>query len=203
MRVIIKVWRKAISVLLKILAKAYVSVQSMAFRVRIGKNPTFNGIPQFVLKKTSSLTIGDDFRLNSGSRFNVIGRNQRSVIHVGDGASVVIGSNVGMSSVAIFCTDSITFGNGIRVGGNTVFYDTDFHSLDSADRCALPERTDQVKHAPITVGNEVFIGAHSTILKGVSIGEKAIIGAGSVVSKDVPAGEIWAGNPARFIRSAI
>lgn len=44
------------------------------------------------------------------------------------------------------------------------------------------------------------IGAGSTILPGVVIGEYSMIGAGSVVTKDVPAGELWLGNPARFIK---
>ena len=44
------------------------------------------------------------------------------------------------------------------------------------------------------------IGAGSVVLCGVEIGEKAMIGAGSVVTKDVPAGELWVGNPARFVR---
>lgn len=44
------------------------------------------------------------------------------------------------------------------------------------------------------------IGANSTILPGVTIGENAMIGAGSVVTKSVPAGEVWFGNPAKFIR---
>ena len=44
------------------------------------------------------------------------------------------------------------------------------------------------------------IGAGSVILCGIEIGEKAMIGAGSVVTKDVPAGELWVGNPARFVR---
>ena len=44
------------------------------------------------------------------------------------------------------------------------------------------------------------IGANSTIVCGVTIGENAMIGAGSVVTKDVPAGELWYGNPARFVR---
>ena len=44
------------------------------------------------------------------------------------------------------------------------------------------------------------IGAGSVILCGIEIGEKAMIGAGSVVTKDIPAGELWVGNPARFVR---
>jgi acetyltransferase-like isoleucine patch superfamily enzyme len=66
----------------------------------------------------------------------------------------------------------------------------------------IPENYSGVVSRPVTIGNNVFIGAHSTILKGVTIGDKAIIGAGSVVAKSVPAGEIWAGNPARFIGMA-
>lgn len=38
------------------------------------------------------------------------------------------------------------------------------------------------------------------VVKPVTIGERAIIGAGSVVTKDIPANEVWAGNPAKFIR---
>jgi len=44
------------------------------------------------------------------------------------------------------------------------------------------------------------IGSSCTLLCGITIGAGAIIGAGSVVTKSVPAGEIWAGNPAAFLR---
>ena len=50
------------------------------------------------------------------------------------------------------------------------------------------------------IKDHAFIGAHAIILKGVTIGEGSVIGAGSVVTKSVPDGEIWAGNPAVFIR---
>ena len=44
------------------------------------------------------------------------------------------------------------------------------------------------------------IGAGSTIRPGLTIGENAFVAAGSVVTKDIPAGELWMGNPARYIR---
>ena len=50
------------------------------------------------------------------------------------------------------------------------------------------------------IKDDVFIGAYSFVLKGVTIGNNSIIGACSVVTKNVPDNEIWAGNPAKFIR---
>lgn len=52
----------------------------------------------------------------------------------------------------------------------------------------------------MVINDNVFIGARCIILKGVTIGSKSIIGAGSVVTKNIPEGEIWAGNPAKFIK---
>ena len=57
------------------------------------------------------------------------------------------------------------------------------------------------KNAPIIVKDNVFIGANATLLKGITIGENTIIGACSVVTKNVPANQIWAGNPAKFIKT--
>ena len=56
------------------------------------------------------------------------------------------------------------------------------------------------KAKPVIIKDGAFIGTDCIILKGVTIGEKSVIGAGSVVTKSVPDGEIWAGNPAKFIR---
>lgn len=58
------------------------------------------------------------------------------------------------------------------------------------------------KHvSPLVIGDHAWIGTRSIILAScTSIGAGAVIGAGSVVTHDVPAHELWAGNPARFIR---
>lgn len=55
--------------------------------------------------------------------------------------------------------------------------------------------------APITIGNNVFVGAGSIILCGVTIGDNVVIGAGSVVSRDIPSGSIACGNPCKVIDS--
>ena len=53
---------------------------------------------------------------------------------------------------------------------------------------------------PITVGNNVWIGAQVCVLPGVTIGDNTVIGAGSVVTKNIPANVLAAGNPCRVIR---
>lgn len=52
----------------------------------------------------------------------------------------------------------------------------------------------------VTIGNNVWIGAHVVVLPGVTIGDEVVIGAGSIVNKDVPSGVIAAGNPCKPIR---
>ena len=53
---------------------------------------------------------------------------------------------------------------------------------------------------PTIIGNDVWIGSHCLIKGGIKIGDGAVIGMGSVVTKDIGSYEVWAGNPARFIR---
>lgn len=52
----------------------------------------------------------------------------------------------------------------------------------------------------VYIGNNVFIGAGTIICNSVKIGDNAIVGAGSIVTRNIPSGEIWGGNPARFIK---
>lgn len=52
----------------------------------------------------------------------------------------------------------------------------------------------------VIIRENAYIGANTIVCKPVTIGRNAIVGAGSVVTKDIPDYEVWAGNPARFIR---
>ncbi|MFR9644741.1 MAG: acyltransferase [Rikenellaceae bacterium] len=146
-------------------------------------------------------SIGDNFAMNNGVKGNPIGCYQKCTIVVNRGAVLSVGENVGMSQAAIICHHKITIGNNVKIGGGVCIYDTDFHSLDSVIRSSSEDTKHKVMKAVI-IGDNVFIGAHSLVLKGVTIGENSIVGAGSVVTKSIPANQIWAGNPAKFIKVA-
>ena len=167
--------------------------------VNLGNGAQSNGVPLLEMSLSGKFTIGKNFRMNNGKYFNRIGRQYRCSFQVAKKARLTIGNNVGMSSSAIVCQHCVEIGDNTLIGGNCVIYDTDFHDLDVRKRIQDPEDFSGVRKKPVIIKNNVFIGAHSTILKGVTIGEASIIGAASVVTKDVPAGEIWAGNPAKFI----
>lgn len=57
--------------------------------------------------------------------------------------------------------------------------------------------------APVTIGDDVWIGGAAIICPGVTIGSGSVIGAGSVVTRDIPAGMIALGNPCRVLRPAV
>ena len=69
------------------------------------------------------------------------------------------------------------------------------HSLDTSISNGIVWKQSRIK-----IGEYAFIGARTIICSNVEIGENSIIGAGSVVTKNIPPNEIWAGNPARFIK---
>jgi acetyltransferase-like isoleucine patch superfamily enzyme len=158
------------------------------------------GLLKIEVTRRGKLTIGNDLHINSGNNFNLIGRQQKTIFWVE--GELLIGDNVGMSATAIICNHQITIGNNVTIGGNTVIYDTDFHNLDPLIRInrTLDKQT-SIK-LPVLIGDNVFIGAHTTILKGVCIGKNSIVGACSVVTKNIPPNEIWAGNPAKFIKTS-
>ena len=145
-----------------------------------------------------TIRIGTGVTINSCLSSNPIGGDTQTILSVKEGASLTIGENVGISNAAIVCHDSVSIGAGTLIGGSVKIYDTDFHSLDYRVRGDY-EREEPVKK-PVVIGENVFIGAHSIILKGVTIGDRSIIGAGSVVTKNIGPDEVWAGNPARRIR---
>ena len=159
-----------------------------------------NGVPYvLVARGAKGMSIGKNFAMNNGISHNPIGMPQPCTFFVDRGCSLIIGNNVGISQTALIAHADITIGDNVKIGGGTCVYTSDFHSLNK-DLRRTGEDLKNRKSAPITIENDAFIGARCIILKGVTIGENSIVGAGSVVTKSIPANEIWAGNPAKFIR---
>jgi len=158
-----------------------------------------SGTPHVMVARGGSFSIGNDFSMNNGITGNPIGCYDRCTFFVDRGATLTIGNYVGMSQAALICHCSITIGDYVNIGGGVKIYDTDFHSLDPKLRAGNADMEHKAK-SPVVIKDNAFIGAYSIVLKGVIIGENSIIGAGSVVTKSVPNNQIWAGNPAKFIR---
>lgn len=163
--------------------------------VKVGKGFRSCGIIYF--RNFGSITLGNNISINSHRIADPIGGDTKTMLLTGLGGVLILHDGVSISNATIFANKHIEIGEQTCIGGGVKIYDTDFHSSDAEKR--LNGNVD-VPCKPVKIGKRVFIGGHSIILKGVTIGDEAVIGAGSVVTKDVPAGEIWAGNPAKFVK---
>jgi maltose O-acetyltransferase len=109
-------------------------------------------------------------------------------ISIGDGFFMNFGG------VILDCAH-VRIGENVQCGPNVQICAAT-HPLEAARRILGPELA-----APITIGDNVWLGAGAIILAGVTIGESTTIGAGSVVTRDIPANVLAAGNPCRVIRA--
>ena len=111
------------------------------------------------------------------------------------GYNIHIGENFFANhNVVVLDCAKVTFGNNVFIAPNCVF-STAGHPLD------VEQRNKGLEYAyPITVEDNVWIGASVTVLPNVTIGSGSVIAAGSVVNRDIPKGVIAAGNPCKVIR---
>ena len=111
------------------------------------------------------------------------------------GYNIHIGDNFYANHNLVILDEApVKFGDNVFIAPNCGFY-TAGHPIDAA------ERNRGLEYArPITVGNDVWIGADVCVLPGVTIGDDCVIGAGSVVVKDIPPHSVAVGNPCKVIR---
>ena len=109
------------------------------------------------------------------------------------GRNITVGKRVFINMGCCFQDQGgITIGDDVLIGHQVVIATLN-HDMDPAKRGNMTP-------APVKIGSRVWIGAHATILPGVTVGENAVIAAGAVVTKDVPANTVVAGVPAKIIK---
>lgn len=152
----------------------------------IGKIPLsthFDGLVRAVVG--SRVDIGEHCRLGRGVFIETQGSGH-----------IELGSHVRVNSGChIVSHGNISIGDHCLIGELVSIRDANHGSNENQLM-----RLQSCQVAPITIGNDVWIGRGSIILKGVEVGSGAIIGANSVVTKNVSSGAVVAGNPAKFIK---
>lgn len=187
----------------KIIDKQHVKLKFYGNNVSFSSFRT-RGVPFIAVSRNNGhMMLGKNFAMNNSFSGNQIGSFEPCCFVVGENATLTIGNNTGMSQTAIVCKSHIKIGSNVKIGGGTRIYDTDFHSLDWKLRRNMQVDSKNTKHREVIIGDDVFIGTCSIILKGVTIGDRSIIAAGSVVSRSIPSDEIWGGNPAKLIRKIL
>lgn len=201
--------RIAFRILPKLRTIAYKYYNRLWFRlvgVECGRN--MNVYDKVYLLGQGRVRIGDDFTFLSGDSLNPICRNIRGAIYVPfKQSSIIIGNRVGMSSVCLHAMRQIIIGNDVKIGADVLIIDNDSHPIDFTLRRddneyekGSEQYLDSVHALPVTIDDDVWIGARSIILKGVHIGARSIIAAGSVVTRNIPPDSIAGGNPAKVLR---
>jgi acetyltransferase-like isoleucine patch superfamily enzyme len=168
--------------------------------VTLGGGISWLGRPILTLAPKSTMSIGDDCLICSRSEQTALGVNHPVVLRtLRPGAVLSLGRGVRMSGTTVCAAQHVVIGDRCVIGSNVTIADTDFHSLDPQVRSSVDDLAGAGSR-PVHIGNDVFIGSGSYILKGATVGDCAVIGAASVVTQAVEAGAIVAGNPARDVR---
>lgn len=151
----------------------------------IGVYHTLSTATTIVLMNNSRLQVGDHAMIHRGTKV---------VLH--EGSTLRIGDNSYINeSARIYCKKKIMIGNDCAIAWNANILDNDLHAI-------CDERGDVMNiDREVNIGNKVWIGANSSILKGTTIDDNCIVAAHSVVTGELHSHYIYGGNPLKPIKS--
>lgn len=136
---------------------------------------------RYFLVKNFINKIGTNVNIESGATFD---------------SDLTIGNNSGIG-INAFIQGPTSIGDYVLMGPDVQIY-TRNHRYDRIDIPMYEQGESEIKE--VKIGNDVWIGARSIILPGVTIGDGAVIAAGSIVTKDVESYAVVGGNPAKIIK---
>lgn len=159
----------------------------MGKRVQFGRNFVTNG--SLVIRGPGRVILGDDI--------NAWGHAEKNVLITYTPDSVIsIGKGTRLNGAGIQAYTRVSVGARCILS-STIIFDSDFHPLSPTQR---HDPDAPVAAAPINIGENVWVGGQSAVLKGITIGENSVVAFRAVVSKDVPANVVVAGNPAQIVK---
>jgi len=144
-----------------------------------------------------SLVVKGPGRVIFGDNVNAWGHAEKNVFITFTPDSVItVGSGTRLNGAGVQCYSRVTIGPRCILG-STVIIDSDYHPLDPAHR---HDPGAPMSSAPIEIGENVWLGGQSAVLKGSRIGENSVVGFRAVVTGEVPPNVVVAGNPARVVK---
>ncbi len=153
---------------------------------RLGARVRLRGRPVVIAR--GNLVIGDRVQLVSTVATLELVAERGATLEIGERSLV----NFGCSIVAI---ERVTIGPRALIGPHCMIMDTGFHDVD-------PERRlDPPTARPITIGENVWLGARVIVMPGVTIGDDSVVGIGSVVTNDIPPRSVAVGVPAKVVKT--
>jgi acetyltransferase-like isoleucine patch superfamily enzyme len=155
---------------------------------------------RFIKRGTGvAVRLGDHVSCYSGCSFSV---GERGFCSVGDYSL--------LNGALIMAEERVEIGSNCLISWNVGIADSDFHPIEPALRLQdtlalapyLPGRPNRpvIGTKPVIIGDNVWIGMHALILKGVTIGDNSVVAGGAIVTRSVPANVVVAGNPARIVK---
>ena len=116
-------------------------------------------------------------------------------IEIVNGGKLTIGQGAANVGLTIMCAKEVTIGNGVRIGRNVSIRDWNGPHVIINDHYH--------NHAPVHIGDHVWLCTGCTIMPGVTVGEGAVVAANSTVTRDVPPHSMVAGSPAKVVKENV
>tara|TARA_B110000240_G_scaffold196663_1_gene249444 strand:- start:690 stop:1310 length:621 start_codon:yes stop_codon:yes gene_type:complete len=175
-------------------------------KIKFGTNlRILGGIPIVKIPKDGKIIIGDNVVLNSDFEGSNTSLTTKVKFVTGTTGKIIIGNNCDLNGTCFVSYDEIEIGDFCQFASSSIISDTDFHPVDPKFRLKQMKGEsfsfNSVSKKKIKIGNNVWVGWGTVILKGVNIGDNSIIAAGAVVVSDIPSNCIAAGNPAKPVKN--
>lgn len=181
-------------------SKLFILWISVRKNIEIKGKLIINGQPLIDIRRGSNLHIGNGVTLNSRNKgYHINMHSPVKLFADMPGAEISIGDNTRIHGTCIHSYQSVTIGKNCLIAANCHIFDGSGHDL------SFPNVADRIytrgTSKPVIIKDNVWIGANSIILPGVTIGNGSVISANSVVIKDIPPMVLAGGNPAMIIKT--